>query len=1031
MKSSGHTLKQDSAKPSMRPWWLACAVLGMACAAPAWAEVVINEVDTNPPGDDVRGTNEWVELYNSGPVSVDVGGWQIRSAALEKALVLPAESVIESGGFATYKHEPAWFANRGDSVELLDAGGNVVDATPNLVDVANDPKTWQRIADGVDTDSADDWTADKPTWGVSNSWTVQVLPRDPVIVLLDAGGPYELGQPVTVTGSVSEIVLAGPRSPAQPVLLEISGPGNFETVRYPGADLSFSLRLPTGGALGLVAGQYEVTARYVETSASAGFSVTPKSVPASESVAQSVSISTDRRSYVPGQDVSVSASVTNLAPFEGLKMSVRAPDGRYVVEGTLFPDRDGKFSTSYMVNPISTQYGIYTITASYDGNDALVKYEVRRQGLGEGLSVVSSSPAYEPGQTVLLSGSSRIWTPTLDLSVEGLGPDAGPLSTSESVRLDGDGAFSYEIEIPEWFEGFGTYRATVSSGLGRASAEFGVVSDSASYAPPSDTFSLSADSASYAQDRSAVFSGNVGLLETRDDSDGMVTLEFFGESGPVLSHGETRQKGLQVDVAARLLLQPDSSGAFTGSYKLTSLLFPPGQYTARAQYAGGTAIAPFAVEAAEARAPLSASLDKESYGLGETVMMSGTSDLPNTAVTITLTKPDGDIEEHGALVDSGAFEWQWRAPLSEITRESARAGDASNLGLHRVQVSADGNHAHLQFSVSAGSAEPAGVELTVSVGSSLHLAGEKLAVSGTAPPGGVSPVLVDVLAPGSSTPLQSARAYPGPGGDYSATFPLIRAMFPDGAYKVRAMHEGERVTGSFEVGEARLMSVGVARDAYAPGDLAVISASVPREERLYSVSVISESSSEQACGVSVCGEYAAPVRALSEDGPFVYTYRVPAGAAGLHEVTLLSSPYEAHASFSVGTAERELDARSRIQDSSAPVEVRAGASVMSGSLLTRASDSDSVRLRLDAPGGACIIGPDPECAQSGATGSAHSEASVFEIGGARYWLSYTGPDERAERFELGAFPSLPAGQYELSAVKDGEPSRLYYSVAYG
>ena len=1012
----------------MKPW-LACAVLGMVCAAPAWAEVVINEVDTNPPGDDVRGTTEWVELYNSGPTDVDVSGWQIRSAATEKTLVLPADSVIEPGGFETYKHEPAWFANRGDSVELLNAAGNMLDATPNLVDVANDPKTWQRVGDGIDTDSADDWTAGEPTWGVSNGWPVPVLPRDPITISLDAGGPYELGQPVMITGSVSEMVLSGPRLPAQPVTLEISGRNSFETVRYPRADLSFSLQLPTGGALGLTPGQYEVTARYAETSTTAEFSLAPKPLPARESTEQSVSISTDRRSYVPGQDVSVSASAANLAPFEGLKMSVRAPDGQYVVEGTLFPDRDGKFSTSYMVNPISAQYGIYTISASYDGADALVKYEVRRQGIGEGLSVRASSPAYEPGQTVSLSGSSRIWTPTLDISVRGLGTGASPLNTSESVRLDGDGAFSFEIEIPEWFESFGTYRATVSSGLGQASAEFGIVPDSESYAPPSEVFTLSAGSA-YAQNQSVAFSGNVGLLETRDDSDGMVAIAFFGESGPVLSHAETRQKGLQVNVANHLLLQPDPSGAFSGSYKLTALLFPPGQYTARAQYAGGTAATSFTVEATEARAPLSASLDKESYGLGETVLLSGASNLPDTAVTITISKPDGSTEEHGALVDSGIFEWQWQTPLSEITRESARAGSASNLGLHRIQVSAGGNHANLQFSVSEGEPGPARIALGVSVGSNLYLAGDKLAVTGTAPPGGVSPVLIDVLASGSPTPLQSARAYPGPGGDYSATFPLLRAMFTDGVYKVRAMYDGERVTDSFEVGQTRLISVDTARDAYAPGDLAVISASVPREERLYSVSVISESSSEQACGVSVCGEYAAPVRALSRDGPFAYTYRVPAGAAGLHEVTLLSAPYEAHASFNVQTTERELDERSRISDSSAPVEVRAGASVMSGSLLTRASDSDSVRLRLDAPGGACIIGPDPGCAQSGATGS-DSEVSVFELRGVRYWLSYTGPDERAERFELGAFPSLPAGQYELSAIKGDEPSRLYYSVAYG
>lgn len=1024
------TLKQDSAKSGMKPW-LACAALALACAAPAWAEVVINEVDTNPPGDDVRGASEWVELYNSGQSDAAVGGWQIVSSS-DKALVLPEDAVVEAGKFATFSHGPAWFDNRGDSARLLDAAGNLLDATPTVVDVANDSKTWQRQTDGEDTDSDGDWKAGKPTWGASNALPAAVLPREPVTVSIQAGGPYETGQPVVITGSVSEVVYSGPRSPAQPVELEISGPSSSHTIRYPDADLEFSLRLPTGGALGFGPGQYLVTARYAEASASEQFSVADKPAPADAGAEQSLSVSTDRRSYAPGQDVSVSAAVSKTAPLAGLELTVRAPDGSSVLEGTLFPDRAGKFSTSYMVNPVSAQYGVYAVHASYDGAEAVALYEVSRDARGRGVSLDALSAAYEPGQTVTISGFSRTWTPALDISVEGLGEasGAGPLSVSDSVRLDGGGEFSFELPIPEWFDEFGTYRVVVSGGVGRASAEFGVAPNSGSYAPPSEDFFVSADSASYELGGSAEFSGNVGVLDNRDDADGMVSVEFFGESGPVSSRGETRLKGVAVDVPARLLLQPDSSGAFSGSSDLTALLFSAGQYTARAQYAGQTALAAFEIRAPEATAPLSAEVDKESYGLGETVRLSGASAGPDTAVVITLSKPDGGVEEHGALVDSGRFEWEWRAPLSEVVNKSARAGDTSNLGLHRLVVEAGGREARVQFVVSDGGGPAPGADLTVSAGSALHRAGDRLSVSGTAPVGGVSPVLVDVLPSGSSIPLLSARAYPGSDGEYSTSFLIPRILFPDGAYKVRALHGGERATDSFEVGEARFISLETARDRYAPGELAVLHASVPREERQYSVSVIRESSEEQACGVSVCGEYAGPSAALSESGPFAYAYRVPPGADGAHEVAVLSSPYEAHASFSVIQAERERDERSRIPDESASIEVREGALAISGSLLTRASDSGSVSLRLEAPGGACIVGQSPECEQSGPTGAGGSEARVFELRGTTYWLSYTGPDARAERFELGAFSDLPGGEYELSAVKDSEQSRLYYAVTY-
>src|SRR5262245_16790941 len=56
---------------------LACIVL--AChAAPASAGVFINEILPNPVGNDV-GT-ERVEIYNSGPGSVDMTGWGIDDA---------------------------------------------------------------------------------------------------------------------------------------------------------------------------------------------------------------------------------------------------------------------------------------------------------------------------------------------------------------------------------------------------------------------------------------------------------------------------------------------------------------------------------------------------------------------------------------------------------------------------------------------------------------------------------------------------------------------------------------------------------------------------------------------------------------------------------------------------------------------------------------------------------------------------------------------------------------------------------------
>lgn len=987
---------------------IALVALALLCAAPAWAEVVINEIEINPPGDDSAGANEWVELYNPGGAGVDVGGWQIVSGS-GKALVLPQGSAVEPGGYATFSHGPVWFANRGDSARLLDGGGQAVDATPRVADVGNDRMTWGRAADGKDTGSPSDWSPGEPTWGASNESPVPVPRRVPVTVSVEAGGPYEAGQQVLISGSVSQPARAG--SGAQlPVLLEISGPRGSETARYPDAALGFSVQLQAGGALGLTPGQYTVTARYAGASDSDSFEVSLPGAPEEAAPVQALSVSTDRQSYLPGQDVGVSASAARILPLEGLKISITAPSGQLVESGALFPDRGGGFAASYLVNPIGVEYGTYLVEAEYGAAYASAEYSVLEGARGGGLSMAVSAEAYAPGQTVSLSGSSPKWASSLDVSVERLdGLSRGPLDVSDSVRLGGDGSFSYQIRIPERFEDYGVYRATVSGSVGQFSRDFAVVEDVGSYRPASGQLSLEASRDSYAPGQLLEVSGSTGGLRGGSG----VEIDFVSEAGP--------------RIFSRLTALPEA-GAFSASYKLNELLFPPGGYFARAHYAGSTAIAPFTVERPAARAPVFASLDKESYGLGETVTLSGTAASSADSAVITLHKPNGDVEKDGAFVDSGEFEWAWEAPSAEIKRQATRSADLSNLGVHRLVVQVGGASAELSFAVSADpGAAPGG--LTVSADSDLKPPGSRLGVSGTAPAGGVEPVLVDVLAHGSAQPLLSARAYPGPGGNYSTSFPLPAPVFPDGSYYVRAVHGGDRAADAFDVGRARQISVEMSRPSYAPGELAVAHVTVPPGEQNYSVAVIRESGAGQACGTTLCGEYDLPASSATAGGSFAYSYRVPHSASGAHELVVWSGSRQAHAAFEVEQSERRQESRSRVQDSAA-VEVEEGALYLSGSLLSRAEDAASVRLRLEAPGGACIVGSLPGCAQSGPTASPHSEARVIEAGGQKYWLAYSGPGARAELFELGAFGDMPQGQYTAYAEKDGQMSSLYYRVSY-
>jgi hypothetical protein len=68
-------------------------ILIAGISAPVYAQtitdhVVINEVDTNPSGDDSQSVSEWVELYNPTESDIDLSGWQIASTTVLKKHLL-------------------------------------------------------------------------------------------------------------------------------------------------------------------------------------------------------------------------------------------------------------------------------------------------------------------------------------------------------------------------------------------------------------------------------------------------------------------------------------------------------------------------------------------------------------------------------------------------------------------------------------------------------------------------------------------------------------------------------------------------------------------------------------------------------------------------------------------------------------------------------------------------------------------------------------------------------------------------------
>ena len=144
-------------------------VLIVGISAPAYAQtitdhVVINEVDTNPPGDDSESISEWVELYNPTDNDVDLSGWKIASTTvLKKTLTIPDGTIISPGDFLIFNYEKIWFTDSSELVELRNADGEIIDTTPFIVDLENDFFSWQRSYDGFS-----DWEFSLGSAGGSN-----------------------------------------------------------------------------------------------------------------------------------------------------------------------------------------------------------------------------------------------------------------------------------------------------------------------------------------------------------------------------------------------------------------------------------------------------------------------------------------------------------------------------------------------------------------------------------------------------------------------------------------------------------------------------------------------------------------------------------------------------------------------------------------------------------------------------------------------------------------------------------------------
>ncbi|RNJ75397.1 MAG: hypothetical protein EB828_05270, partial [Nitrosopumilus sp. D6] len=1040
--------------------------------------VVINEVEINPSGNDAESISEWVELYNPTDSPVDLKGWTISSTGFKKTLLIPAKTILHPGQTTIFSYTTLWFVDIGESVELRSADGTIIDKTPNLTDQKNGFKSWQRLYDGYAPNSINDWKFATASADSSNGKLIESQEVIPLSMSVSVEkSSYLFGETAIIKGNVSEKIFTT-KSAFQPafIIISVTGPSfEHKVTLYPDTELNFKTSLNLQKVLGIGKGNYDVSVTYSDTTASTSFTVGERLLKPKVIKETAITIVTDKPSYIPGQTVSITVTTNKIIPSEGLQLDIVDSDGKVVENGNLF-STNGKFSTRVFLTTVNPAYGTYEIKATFAEKSATATFEVAEKlKSSSAITLAVNQSVYKIGDTITVTGMlNHAWVVTLDLSVNQakiLGANnVRGLQVDTIIHVGGDGSFEYTFDVPNDKNGLGDYLFRVSGSVGTAELLISVVEDPENFVRSTKPLTIMLDATSYEIGQTATISGHV--LDPTDTITG---------KGPQVSISISKADGEPLQIINLNPRDNDNLGTktnyfitaipkFTGSYKIdldiTARVFDAGVYVLTAKYSDHIAKTAFTVSALPDLNNAAISLDKDVYGLGQTVMFAGT--LPNTVANadIKLTRPDGSVALFTVPVKNQRIAWTWEIPDTEesISAIIRSAGDykTTNLGIYKMLVSFDSRSVDLHFKVSLNpESDSLYVRgLTMSIDKEIYKTGDRLLVTGnvgstkTSLDGVTQYVRLHIYEIYPYDPIQvhDTNVFPKADGSFSAMFELPVTLFSDGSYGVRANYLDDKAVSAFVIGtidDSFLVSAD--NTEYLPDSSVVITGTNAPDIRRLDISVIQESDSNAICGTSICGSILGTKKSISTTGSFEHTIVLPDTAPfGKYEVQITSDSLIKSVMFDVveeltivETAKpiTVIEKENRITDKEITITIGKKTAdngtisprVLSGSMIVNRGDEADVNLMVSTDAGTCVIGSGDGCLVSESTRKPGEIYNVVEADGMSLKVRYSGSDVRLEKFSIlpeSADEFLPEMDWKVDIVKDEQISRFYYKVTY-
>ena len=283
---------------------------------------------------------------------------------------------------------------------------------------------------------------------------------------------------------------------------------------------NYSFDLKTGGIMD-VTGNYEVKVNFGYEKITENFYFDVSDDNTGEPTPSTFTVKTDQTHYDAGDFISISGFIENLADYvQSVTLVIFSPEGDIVTLAQVIPSSDGHFSTSMNAGGAMTLSGIYEVRAQYGaqkvtstfvftGGDNISEPQPTPEPIS--ISVHSSSPSYEHGDNIVISGLVQNFVDSnTSVIIVIKSPDKNIVSIASAIP-NSDGSYSTTIKAGGTMNSSGSYEVKVEYGTAKATNTF-YYSDGESEPIPNplpSSIVVTTDKSFYSENETIFISGEV------------------------------------------------------------------------------------------------------------------------------------------------------------------------------------------------------------------------------------------------------------------------------------------------------------------------------------------------------------------------------------------------------------------------------------------------------------------------------------------------------------------------------------------